>query len=81
MSKGKDYKLRPADSNLLIYTRNHIDAILSGLISTIAMDRLGYKVTDKTKFTLSDDYGTLNITELDDEPEENPIRTASEDGV
>lgn len=63
--EGKEYGLRPADRNMLIYVRNHLDAIFSGLISTVAIDRFGYKVTPNTQFRISDDFTKVTITEIE----------------
>jgi len=81
-NEPKEYSLKPAESNLLIYVRNHLDAIFSGVLSTMAMDRLAYKVTDKTKFHLSNDFTTVTINEVEDEQptgaDDSPIKTAKE---
>ena len=74
----EEHELRPADSNLLIYVRNHTEAILSGVISTIAMDRLNYKVTDKTQFKLSPDFTRITISETKQDDEGSPIKAAKE---
>lgn len=76
MAKAKEYELKASESNLLVYTRNHLDAIFSGMLSTIAMDRLGYAVTDHTKFHLSSDFSKVTIEEVEDEPDEPAIKTA-----
>lgn len=80
MEDKKTFSLKASESNLLIYTKQHLDAIFSGMISTIAMDRLAYKVTDKTKFELSADYTTVTISEVVEPEEESPIKV-SEDGT
>lgn len=72
MSEAKQFTLKPAESNLLVYVKNHQEAIFSGLISTIAMDRLAYKVTENTKFTLSEDFSKVTIQELE---KESPVVT------
>lgn len=69
-----EYQLSPADSNLLVYIKNHQDAIFSGVLSTIALDRLKYNVTDKTQFKISEDFSKITITELE---EESPVKASN----
>lgn len=57
------HKLADTDISLLRYVTRHQQAVFSGLLSNLAM-RLGYKVTENTQFTLSQDMSELNITEL-----------------
>jgi len=76
--EGKEYNLKPSDSNLIMYMRRQCDAIMSGLISNIAMDRLGYTVTEKTQFSLSDDYATITITEAEDVKADSGVKAAKE---
>lgn len=71
----KEYKLSENDTHFLIYTRNHLDAIFSGLLSTIANDKLKYKVTDKTKFKLNANFTTVEISE---EESDGAVREAKE---
>ena len=63
---AKEYDLPESSTHLLIYTRNHLDAIFSGLLSTIANDRLNYKVTDKTQFKLNANMTKVTMEEEDD---------------
>lgn len=79
MSDKKDFSLKPAESNLLIYVKNHQEAIFSGLISTIAMDRLAYKVTENTKFTLSEDFSKMTVEEVETPKEESPVVTGEKE--
>lgn len=69
----KSYSLKPAETNLLIYIQQHSQNIFSGVLSTIAMDRLAYAVTDKTQFNLNDTLTELRITELEDKPKAEPV--------
>lgn len=75
----KEFSLKPAESNLLIYVKNHQEAIFSGLISTIAMDRLAYKVTENTKFTLSEDFSKMTVEEIEKSKEESPVVASGEE--
>ena len=63
----KEFAFTVAETNLLIYTRQHLDAIFSGLLSTTVMETHGYKVTDKTKFELSADLTSVKVTEIEDD--------------
>jgi len=63
------HKLDVADSNLLIYVRNHQQAIFSGLLSTIAITKLKYPVDENTKFQLSDDLSEITITQIENKPD------------
>ena len=63
----KEFEFSTAETNLLIYTRQHLDAIFSGLLSTTVMDKHGYKVTDKTKFELNPDLTSVKVTEIEDD--------------
>lgn len=82
----KTYSLKEQDTNLLIFMarqRNDIiqnaQAIMSGVLSSIASDKLGYKVTENTQFKLSDDYKTVEVTEVAPEAStEQPGTVAAE---
>lgn len=73
----KSFSLKEHETNLLTFTRSHSEAIFSGILSTIAMDRLSYKVTDRTKFQLNGDLTEMSLEELPEEiPEESPVTAA-----
>lgn len=79
--QSKSFNLRPAESQLLAFTKHHQDAIFSGLLSTIAADRMSYPVTERTQFQLNADMNELTVIELpepeeDKAQEESPIKEA-----
>jgi len=72
MSKPKAFKLPPQKTNLIIYIQQHHQAIMAALLSTTASE-MGYKVSDHTQLSLSDDYKTLTVSELEPNQKESPI--------
>lgn len=66
----KTFSLKPAESNMLMFIQQHQQAIFSGLLSTIAMDRLAYHVTENTVFELNSNFSEMKLTER--EPEKAP---------
>ena len=58
-------KLSPAETNLLFYIRKHSEAIFSGALSTIALDKHKYAVDENTKFELNADLTELEISQVD----------------
>lgn len=72
----KKLSLKTHEINLLNFTREHSEAIFSGILSTIALDRLGYPVTNRTKFSLSADLSEMSLEELPEVKEESPVKTA-----
>lgn len=60
---GKTFSLSADETQMLIYTKQHLDAIFVGIISNIAGKRLGYQVTNSTQFNLSGDLKTMTISE------------------
>jgi hypothetical protein len=73
-NEAKTFSLSEHETNLLSFVQNHQQAIFSGLLSTIAMDRLAVKVTDHTQFELSSDFKKITISE-------KPEQTAEEETV
>lgn len=71
-NEPKTYGLSEQETSLLVFVRNHMDAIFSGIISTIAGTRLGYSVTPNTQFNLSGDLKNITIMELGT-PEQAPV--------
>lgn len=73
----QSFTLKTNESNLLTFTRSHQEAIFSGILSTIAMERLGYNVTERTKFSLNAELTEVTLEELTDGPEpESPVKEA-----
>jgi len=70
------HELKPQQTALLVYIRNHHQAIFSGILSTMAID-LNYKVTDKTQFSLSADLTSMTITELENNENNDPEASSS----
>lgn len=62
--KTKTYSLKPAETNMLRFIHNHQQAIFSGVLSTISIDRLAYHVSENTKFELNGDFTQLRLTEM-----------------
>jgi len=75
---SKTFSLKESETNLLIYIQQHQQAIYSGILSTIAIDRLAYKITDRTQFEISPDVKTLKMTERPVEPEPTENKQATE---
>jgi hypothetical protein len=82
-SQAPKYGLRAAESEQLVFVKSHLDAVFSGVLSTIAAERLGYRVTSNTQFRLSPDFKSVEIWERAAEPapenqgnEASPIRQA-----
>jgi hypothetical protein len=59
----KQYSLNPTQSNLILFTQQHQQAIIAAIMSNIAYD-MGYTVTENTQFELSNDYKVLKIHEI-----------------
>lgn len=80
MAKDKDnsktFNLKPSESNLLRFTHEHQQAIFSGILSTVAMDRLGYAVSEHTKFELNGDFTKIKLSELEPPKGESPVKAA-----
>lgn len=70
----KKIELSKAETSLLIYVQNHQQAIFSGLLSTIAIDKHKIAVDDKTQFKLNADLTEMEISKIDDG--ENAIKAA-----
>ena len=60
----KTYSLKPAETNMLRYVHSHQQAIFSGILSTVAIDRLAYHVSENTKFELNGDFTELKLSEM-----------------
>jgi hypothetical protein len=60
----KQYELTEYETNLLIFVNNHLQAIFSGILSTIASSRLSIKVTDHMEFKIGGDYKTLSVRDI-----------------
>lgn len=75
------FSLSQSERELLIFIRRHLDAVFSAQLSAVASGRMGYRVTENTQFTLSQDFTTIQITERADQPPESAdnsggVRTA-----
>lgn len=69
------FNLKDIETELLkVIITNH-NATFSAVLSSIANERLGYKVTANTQFQLTPDLKTINISEL---PEDVPVAKAPE---
>lgn len=69
----KTFSLRATETQLLTIIRNNQNAIFSAALSTIAVDRLGYKVTGHTQFELDAELTTVKLREL---PQDVPVAPA-----
>lgn len=63
----KKIELSKAETSLLIYVQNHQQAIFSGLLSTIAIDKHKVAVDEKTQFKLNADLTEMEITQLEED--------------
>jgi hypothetical protein len=59
----KTFSLKKQETEKLRLLRQHLEAIYSIEVSTIAADRLAYNVTPNTQFHLSPDMTSLRIFE------------------
>lgn len=59
----KTFSLRRQETEKIALLRQHLDAIYSIEISTIAADRLAYSVTPNTQFRIAADLTSLQIWE------------------
>jgi hypothetical protein len=73
--KGQEFNLKPTETQLLVITQNNQQAVFAAILSQIAVDRLGYQVTDRTQFKLSPALDKMEIGELP----EPPVPTAKAD--
>ncbi len=71
----KAYSLKEIESQFLTIMRNNQNAVFSGYLSTIAIERLGYKVTPRSQFILNEDLTEIKIQEL---PDDVPVAPAPE---
>ena len=62
----KQYGVRASQANLIYFVQQHQQAVMAGIMSSIAID-MGYNVTDHTQFELSQDMKVLKVTELQPE--------------
>lgn len=62
--QGKTYSLTHQEAQLIKMVQGHTNAIMSMLVTHIASSRLGYPVTDRTNFNLTDDFKSLTIQEM-----------------
>ena len=60
---SKQFTLKPIETQVLLVEQQLFQSSISNIISMIAVERLGYEVTQNTKFNLSDDLKTLTISE------------------
>lgn len=63
--KSVEYALTKGEGNLIAFTQQHIQAIISGILSTIATDRLNYTVTPFTQFEVAPDLMSIRIREME----------------
>jgi hypothetical protein len=68
--KEKQFSLKPNETSLLHFVREKQEAVFSGILSTIAAERLSYQVTDRTQMKLNADLTEIVFTELPPPPEE-----------
>ena len=73
------YDLKPIETNLLVMVRDYQQKVFSAIISTIAIDRLGQKVSDRTQFMLNDDLTKMSLRELPPTPQPEAPKPANND--
>jgi len=79
--QAKEFDLKKNESALLNFIRDKQQAVFSAVLSSIAIERLGYQVTQNTQFSLTDDLSKLTITEAIQEPPTEPDKTDTENPV
>lgn len=73
MAESKEYGLKGIESQLLTIIVNQHQALLSNVLSFIALERLAVQVTPQTQFQLSDDFTKVTITETEPPAEDAGI--------
>lgn len=68
IKEPKKFSLKKIENNMLAMMQQRHQQELGNFLSFIALERLAYEVTDKTKFSLED--GVLTIEEVEDKKEE-----------
>lgn len=63
--KPKQYSLKPIELQMIGVVNEQHQAMLSNMLSFIAIDRLGYHVTERTQYRI-DEKGNLFIWEVPD---------------
>jgi hypothetical protein len=58
---SKKFSLRQNETEKLKLVRAHLDAIFSIELSDLVADRFSYRITERTKFVLSEDYKTVQV--------------------
>lgn len=66
-TQPKTYDLKEAETQTITILHRNQQAAFSAVLSLIASERLGYKITDRTQFRLNEDLSTIEISELEDE--------------
>lgn len=79
--KGKEFGLKPIESNILAGMRQQMDGITSLILSYIAVDRLAYEVKQTTQFTISPDFKTLTITEVEPPADTPQVEAAGDNNT
>lgn len=73
-----NFKLDPAQTNLLNFIQQHQQAIFSGILSTIAIKDFKYNVDEKTQFRLNSDLTEIEITQLGDNTKDQDKENAKD---
>lgn len=74
--KVEKYRLKQNETQLLVIMRNQQQSLFATMLSFIANERLGYQVTERTQFKLTEDLAEIEISELP--PAEVPTNPAPE---
>lgn len=74
---GKTFSLKPIEQQMLKVLQDQYFAVLSNFLSFVALERLAYKVTEKTQFKLEGDSVVITeAVEIPDVPEQEEVATA-----
>lgn len=62
--KEQSFNLKLTETQTLVITQNNHQSTFAALLSMIAIERLGYKVTERTQFRLNPEMTEVVIAEL-----------------
>lgn len=81
MADSKTFSLKQAETQTLVVMQNSHQQAFAALLSMIAVERLGYHVTEKTQFKLNPELSEIEITEIVDVPTTKPDKPEEKSGA
>jgi hypothetical protein len=67
--KGHEFNLKPNETQTLVISQQNHQSTFAALLSMIAVERLGYNVTQNTQFKLNAELTKMELTELPPVPQ------------